>query len=272
VGLILSHEARALGLGLALLAGAVRAADPPPSPQEQARFLAGARQNAMDYAKSLPDFLCTQRIERYTGPTWRDTLTVQLGYYQGKEQYSLAAINGRRTAEPYESISGLTNYGDFGSVLRSILGTNSAAAFQFRQWTSIRGRPAAIYSYRLAAADSDYGLIYGLAGETVRKVVGLTGEVALDRETQAVLRLTYTADEIPAEFPVRSSRTRVAYDYAEIGGRRYLLPSDAEVEMQVQQPPVRGLARTFRSVVSFRSYRKFSSDSTVHFGEEPAKP
>src|ERR1035438_1484778 len=112
---MLRHEARALGLGLALLAGAVWAADPPPSPQEQARFLAAARQNAMDYAKSLPDFLCTEKIERYSGynrrPTPTDTLTVELGYYQGKEQYSLTTIGGYHAlGVPYESIPGLTNY------------------------------------------------------------------------------------------------------------------------------------------------------------------
>jgi hypothetical protein len=270
---------------LALLAGAVRAADPPPSPQEQARFLAAARRNAMDYAESLPDFLCTQRIERYSGgsarPVLRDTLTVQLGYYQGKEQYSLTAINGRRTTEPYESIAGLTNYGDFGSVLKTILGANSAAVFEFQQWTSIHGRPAAVYSYRLARADSQYGLIYGFMGETSREVVGLSGEVVLERETQAVLRLTYTADGIPDEFPVRSSRTRVSYDYVEIGdgnphgrgvGRPYLLPSDADVEMLVRRPAAGGLARTFRSATTFRSYRKFSSDSTVHFSDELVQP
>ena len=286
-----------LGLGMAFLAGAVWAADPAPSPEDQERFLAAARQHVIDYAKSLPDFVCTERIQRYSGRARSDTLTVDLGYYQGKEQYSLNTINGHRPYYSDDSITGLGSFGEFGGVLKLVVGTKAATAFQFGRWTSIRGRPAAVYSYRLALADSDFALVYGSPGATVREIVGLTGEVALDRETQTVFRLAYMAEGIPAGYPVKSFSAEIWYDYAEVGGRQYLLPSRARAEMRAlsaqsecgtggypytgcaletrapftAQPTWAGPVQRLRSVVDFHSYRKFSSDSTVHFGEAPPK-
>lgn len=49
------------------------------------------------------------------------------------------------------------------------------------------------------------------------------------------------------------------YDFAEVGGKDYLLPARSETE-------VRGPQHWARNKMEFREYRKFSADSTVDFG------
>src|ERR1017187_8846118 len=70
---------------------------PPPSSEEQAAIIDEGRAYALDYSKSLPDFICTQVTRRYAAPppgtryggnadsepSWQsqDTLTIRLSYF-----------------------------------------------------------------------------------------------------------------------------------------------------------------------------------------------
>ena len=100
-----------------------------------------------------------------------------------------------------------------------------------------------------------------VTGGVQQAEVGLRGEAVIDRETYGVLRLNYMADGIPADFPVRRASATVDYGDAKIGGKPYLLPLKAVVEAEE-------LGVTSRNEVTFHSYRKFSSESTLRFGGE----
>jgi hypothetical protein len=72
---------------------------PPPSSEEQAEIISEARDYALNFSKTLPDFICTQVTRRYgapapgtryggaagSDPTWYpiDTLTLKLSYFTG---------------------------------------------------------------------------------------------------------------------------------------------------------------------------------------------
>ena len=75
-----------------------------------------------------------------------------------------------------------------------------------------------------------------------------------------MLSLTYTADAIPKTCPISSSTTAVTYDFADVGGKQYLLPASSKVEMRARDVWVRNRAQ-------YRNYRKFSADSILHFGD-----
>ncbi len=244
---------------LALLAGGCWAADPAPSQQQQQEFLAAVRRKAAQYVTSLPDYICTEKITRYQNGKKADTLSVRLSHYQGREQYELMAIDGQSAEQPYDSISGLKSHGEFRGVLELILGLGSPTAFQFRQLASIRGRRAAIYAYELPLPGSDFELSWENRGEISRKRAGLSGEIAIDRETLDVLKLTYRART--DDFTVRRSSASIDYGEVEIGGRKYLLPSRANMTTEAN-------SWLFVNYVNFTKYRKFSSESTVRFADE----
>jgi hypothetical protein len=257
-----------ISLGVALLGLAGRAADPRPSQEEQERFLAESREAALRYTQSLPDFICTQEIRRFSKTNrtnWQrlDILTVRLTTSFGGEEYKLVEVNRTPTDRSYESVGGTISRGEFGSLLHGIFDPRSAAEFHFERWTSVNGQRAALYSYRvdigkarfqLQSFDAGLGLI-------ISAQVGQSGEVAIDRETRAVYRITSVAAKIPRGFPIRYSSFAVTYDYADIGGRRYLLPSKAVSEGATERGST-------RNETEFLNYRKFTAGSAITFGTE----
>jgi len=239
------------------------------SESEQEQFLAAARKLALDYAKSLPNFLCTQTVNRFIDQGRYspkiDTLTVEVGYYQQEEGYSLTEVDGAPVDMDYTDVRGTISRGEFGSNLRTIFDPASAAEFHFVRWTTLRGRRAAVYSYRVERSKAHYAITAGANYKFSREQVGLRGEAVIDGETYGILRLNYMAADIPSGFPVRRTSVTVDYGDAEIGGKRYLLPLKAVVELQDK-------SQTHKNEVTFHSYRKFSSDSSISFGEEEPKP
>ena len=257
-----------ISFGAALLGLSGWAADPRPSAEEQVRFLAETREAALRYTQSLPDFICTQKIQRFlanrTNRQRLDSLTVRLTNSPLGEEYKLLEIDGAPTDRPYELIGGAISRGEFGSLLHGVFDPRSAAEFHFEHWTSVNGLRAPLYSYRVAPGNAGYQLQFFdvSLGLTTYAQVGQRGELAIDPETHAVLRITSVAEKIPRSFPVRSSSIAVTYDYAVVGGLRYLLPSKAVSEA--------GTARSsIRNEIEFLDYQKFTSGSVVTFGTEP---
>ena len=239
----------------------------PPSSPEQERLLASARQVALEYAGRLPNFLCTETVRRSVnlgrGLVPTDTLTVEVGYYQRQETYRLTEVNGAPAGMRYSDAMGTVSRGELGANMRTIFDPASAGEFHFERWTSVGGRRAAVYSYRVERSKAHY-VVTAQGEDTVeREETGLRGEATIDRETSGILRLHYLADAIPPGFPIRRMDVTVDYGNAGIAGMRYFLPLKAAVETQLR-------SRTSRNEVTFHSYRKFSSESSLSFGEADA--
>ena len=161
-----------------------------PSVPDQRRIVAAAQQIALNYAKSLPDFICTEVIRRYDdtrgGFDLRDTLDVKLTYFDQQENYRLLTVNGRPSIKPFESVGGAVSKGEFGSMLYSIFLGESKATFRWDHWTTLRKHIAHVFSFRILAANSMYqmqfstGPAFGKSGI----IAGQHGFVYVDRETE----------------------------------------------------------------------------------------
>jgi len=234
-----------------------------PSPDEQRRTLDSARDIAIHYSGKLPDFICTEQVERTdrAGPAAIkvDRLSIQLSYFGQKEKYKLVSVNGSRTEQPLESLDGLITGGEFGSLLLGVFDPSSSADFQWKASSNIRKRRAAVYTYRIARAKSHYILGHrAAAGNMVEAAAGYHGEIDLDSETAKVLRLTASADDIPKDSGIFQSSVEVDYDFISVAGRTYLLPSHSDARMERSY-------RQIANVVTFADYKKFEADSTIDF-------
>jgi hypothetical protein len=234
-----------------------------PSDADFTALLEKSRQKALDYAQSLPDFVCAEIIQRYAASAWgvklgpwiyTDTLTVKLSYSQRTEGHKLELIDGRPTDRKFEELGGETSSGEFGGILRTVFDPASQAAFERDSLKKVRNRRIA-YQYAVSAARSPYYVRH----QNRTAIVGLRGTVEIDSETGEIWRLVAIAYDIPQQVDVQFFSSTVEYALASVAGRNYLLPGHSETEMHSTETWT-------RNKMEFRNYRKFSADSTVDFG------
>jgi hypothetical protein len=168
------------------------------------------------------------------------------------------AVNGEPVGR--RKVGGTTSSGEFGGVLGMVFDPQSQTKFEWSRWTRLRGRPAYVFSFAVDREHAQYGMNANGLVTSHQIVVGIRGQVYLDRETGDVVRLSYDPDGVPKGFAIRSGHTVVDYDWADIGGRKYLLPRRSAMRMV----DTHGLTR---NVTEFTNYRKFGSESSVTFGQ-----
>jgi len=261
----LLEAARALPKPAATAASSKPAASPPPSAEAREQIIEAAREIALHYTESLPDFLCTQAIRRYVDAdgqeSWRlmDRLVVKLGYAEHREAYKLVSVNDRPADQDYQSLEGSTSAGEFGSMLHEIFAPRSRTEFRWERETVFHERRMHVFSYRVALGDATYQLSYSPDPQHRQSVnTGFHGLVYVDRETNRVEEFVLEADSIPPDFPLLRASTSVEYDFAEVGGRPYLLPLRADVRLTTA-------IQATRNDVQFVNYQKFSADATLSF-------
>jgi hypothetical protein len=245
-------------------------------------ILERGREKALAYAKSLPDFVCTEIIQRYKlsqpavlslppgvagaasmAPTWApiDKLTVRLSFFQQKEDHKLELVNDQPTTREYGSLDiGVTGTGEFGGMMKQIFDPASQASFHWESWKKSRKHRVAVYGYTVAADHSHFFVQRGgRSGEVNRAVVGFHGTVEIDTETGDVLHFDYTANGIPKTVALTRSATSVDFDRVDIGGNPYILPVRSETELE-------GPKLALKNAIEFRAFGKFGASSTVDFG------
>ncbi len=251
---------------------------PPPSSEEQARIIDEVREWALNYSKTLPDFICTQVTRRYAAepsrlrpgrgidsqPSWSlmDTLTIKLSYFGQKEDYKLMLVNNTPTTQDYREIGGATSTGDFGSMMKDIFEPATQTRFEWDHWGTLRGRLSLVFAYRVAQAHSQWHLQYQRSMDMIPAYRGL---VYVDKETHQITRVTLAAENIPPSFPISRAETTLDYDYTGISGHTFLLPLKGEVIMTTDE-------YMSRNDTEFRLYRKYSAESEIKFDTETPAP
>jgi hypothetical protein len=234
---------------------------PPPPPAQQSRIIDEARQIALGYTKSLPDFICLQVTRRYYDPSGleffqlADTVAARLSYFDQKEDYKVVSVNGALTDVRYDQLGGATSTGEFGTLLKEIFEPATEAKFTWERWAKLRGRVAHVYTYEVRQAKSKWHISWQRQLDYVPAYRGL---LYIDRDVPVVLRVTLEAQGIPPSFPIQEARTMLDYDYTDIAGRDFLLPMRAEMRMREGKILV-------KNSVEFRNYRKFGADTTITF-------
>jgi len=240
---------------------------PPPSRQEQQEVIEKAREYALNYTKSLPDFICVQVTRRFIDPTglefWQsmDTITTRLSFFDQKEEYKVLFVNNRSVDVPYERLGGVTSSSEFGTVLRQLFEAKTRAEFQWLRWATLRGRRMHVFSYQVNAAHSEYSVSF--AGEPAIKPA-YTGLVFVDRDNFTVNRLRLEP-QTPVGYPIQQISLELDYDDVDIAGTPFFLPLKSTLRSRVGK-------ELSKNEIEFRLYRKFGTDTTITFGTPDPLP
>jgi len=240
---------------------------PPPSAEEQNRILAAITENALNYSNGLPNFICMQVTRRYVdqagGENFRltDTIAERLSYFEHKEDYKVISVNNAPvTNRKHEQLGGATSSGEFGSMLLGIFSPESQTEFQWERWGKLRDHVMHVFRFRVRLETSKYEITAEAVKRTV--VVGYHGLIFADRDSHAVMRITMEADDIPADFPIRSASESLDYDSIPISGQKFILPIKVDMRMRDGRDVMKNEAE-------FRLYNKFGTETNIQFGEAP---
>jgi hypothetical protein len=240
---------------------------PPPDSVEQAEVLHEIIENARNYAKTLPDYMCIQVTRRRVDPTgsenWRlqDTIQEQLSYVEHKESYKVVMYNGRSVANvQHYQLGGSTSSGEFGSIYTEIFAVETATEFDWDHWATLRGRRMYVFAFKVPQSRSKYTIYSGDVHRTI--TAGYHGLIYADRDSKKVMRYRMECDDIPADFPIKDVKLDVNYDNVEIAGSRYILPLKTEIRARD------GKWMTWNEA-DFHLYQKFGADTTIKFETDP---
>jgi hypothetical protein len=219
-----------------------------PDHDAQQRMIALAVDYVNQTVKRLPNFFATRTTIRYeeTPAHYDRTGRSPIGYKPlHREDVSKETVlyrNGNETVEPAAekrgsknvAPEGLNTKGTFGSSLGAVIDAASVpGGLNWSRWERDRSGRLAVFRYSIPETRSRFEvsyccLPYGDGTSGFRELTGYHGEIAIDPESGAILRLTLISDLKP-DLQLYRTDTRTAYSPAEMGGMP-LLRSDTLVE------------------------------------------
>lgn len=230
-------------------------------------FIEKARREATRFARDLPNYICSQsttRFESETYKSWRtlDVVSADVIYEKGQERYRNIQLNGQPAkAQGMEQVTGSWSKGEFGTILRHLFASDTAAEFKFVKDLELGGRSARLYDFSVARHRSRWQV--RMPSQYV--LTAYKGSVWLDEETARPLRIEMEAIGLPHEFPLDKVEMMVEYSFVPIGSEQHLLPTQSE-----NLACWRTKRHCVRNRIEFGDYRKFTSESQlVGITEEP---
>ncbi len=174
-----------------------------------------------------------------------------------------------KEAKAGEVSTGLTTSGEFGPILEVAVGDALRSQVTWLRWEQGASDPIAVFHYAVPADQSNYGVGIPNAGKVEHVLPGYHGEIAIDPESGAILRLSIVA-ELEPPYQATQTATMVEYAMVAIGDRSYICPVHGVAFSKV---PVGGPAQDAQSStvtmqtqlndVTFTQYHLFASEAHI---------
>ena len=195
-------------------------------PDEQDEALAGIKEYALNYARSLPDYICIQVTKQKSSSvtTLKEELTVARNGENFKILKTLnnAPLNVKVVNDDFSTIS----VDEFSAVLGRIFAPDTGATFRWARSGKLRERPVLVFSFEVPQA---HGVRILDSAEGRELVEGYQGLIYADAASKAVLRVeTHIDDVLPEKF--KGVDLTLDYKTVKIGGRDYVLPYRFDLE------------------------------------------
>jgi len=198
-------------------------------------MLAGARQRALAYSQSLPNFTCIESTQRSVArpgtQEWKlkDTLSELVRYVDGQEDRRLIEINGAAATGDRSSLQGTLSSGEFGHLLKVVFGERAHATFTWKETAFLDGVRCEVFASQVDRKHSGYSIATN--GGQWGIDVAYVASVYIDAATFNIRRVKLEAIDIPPEFPIRASSFSVDYAYVRAGDADSCFPLPG-VELQ----------------------------------------
>jgi hypothetical protein len=245
-------------------------APPPVAPQAESQpiplgddpTITKAREAALAYSETLPNYLVQQMTTRYQSDRpksgWQalDIVTADLTYQDGRESYKNIKVGSKSVNTSMDEIPGTRSTGEFSTLLEELF-EPGATKFRPGGQDTIHNRSAYVYSFEVTRELSRWRI----EAPSQLYYPAIKGSVWIDKETSRVLRIEQSGKGMPALFPFDTLETTVDYDFIRLGtSGPYLLPIESEV-LSCQ----RGTSICSRNKIEFRNYRKFGAETNITF-------
>jgi hypothetical protein len=233
-------------------------------------FIEEVRQNVKDYVDGLPDFICTQEVERFIdldgSGAWQrmDALRYELAYNRKKESYKPVSSNGMLGPRANYGV-GASSAGEFASALDNLFDPATEAVFTPAGKEKLGTHQALIYDYHVSKPKSKLDV---KIGDDPAFIAAYSGSVWIDADTKQVLRIEQAIEDPPAQYRTFSGDKVIDYELVKLRGTdiEILLPVKAEVMM------LNRAQRSYsRNVIYFKFYRKFETDIKFVTSDEEEK-
>ena len=252
--------------------------DPPPDPDTQRHMLWMAEQYVGTTMARLPDLSATRETTHFgmtssenpdsvsrdaTAMQWTGVTSRTVTYRDGHE----VAFEGESKQEKEPGL-GLTTHGEFGPILAQVLSDALESQVSFQRWEQGASEPAAVFHYAVPEDASHFQVNIMIDGQAQTVHPAYHGEIEIDPETGAILRLSEVADRPP---PHKARRSAIEVEYAPvtIGERSYICPVKG-VAFSVVAPSW-GPMLTQLNDVAFTHYHAFRSEARIVDGSETSK-
>jgi hypothetical protein len=245
----------------------------PPSAKEQAEILDEMREYALNYTKSLPNYVCVQTTHRKIDPndklhqkgyiTTGDVVQELLTFYDRKETYDVKMVNGKSVTNlKHEQLGGVTSSGEFGTMMADIFDPESGTEFAWEAWHTLREKRVYAFAYHV---DKEHG--YSMEDlESHRSYTSAyKGLVYWDRDAHAIPKITKDTIGIPADFPIREVHIALVYDMIKVGDQAYMLPYHYQLDSTADK-------FTSNSEADYKLYQKYGTKATITFGDADPVP
>ncbi len=221
------------------------------------RFLSRMKDNL----NRLPDYVCTQEVERFTRldseRPWTkvDVLRLDVALVGNRELYAYSGAH-RFQDQPLERMvgHGMISSGQFGLLARQVF-LSSKARFTYRREIEQNGRPGYEYEYDVPRESSSYRL--RVRGSEA--AVAFQGVFWVDAGTLDLTRLEVQPYDIPESLSLAEVGITLAYSKTTIGDTGFLLPVSATLTMTTAEG-IENLNRT-----RLIACRRFKAESKIAF-------
>jgi VWFA-related protein len=239
-----------------------------PSQDEIKQLIADARERALHYVDSLPNFMCIEVTSRSVDSTgqgrWklRDTISELLSYRDKAETRTMLEVNGKAESASREGMKGAFSAGELGGVLRAVFQESAKADFEWKETDTLGTGTVQVFNYRVGQSNS----VFSVVGRNDKQIiVGFHGQIYIDTATRNVRRITLIADDLPHDFPTHYTSIAVDYEYVAINAHDYLMPISAELRL------LQGRHEAVLNSIEFRNYRRFGSNMRIVSEPIPAE-
>ncbi len=228
--------------------------------------LARVEHTIADELKHLPDYTCTETIDRFIAEGSKplkqdDRVVIDVAIANKHELYAWPGQSFQERSVVDMVDHGFISDGDFATTLNNVF-VGRGAQITYAGPETTNGRELLRYDFHIPVFSSGWR-IYS-RGRT--GVMGSLGSFWLDAESLDLVRMRFDAEDLPAWSSSQSVEEDVTYAPIVIGDSRLLLPASARITA------IDFSARKVQNHIAFTDCHKYSSESTISFGDPPPAP